>query len=154
MTEDLQFCDYHSHSGMLEMNQPKWLISVDRIWYPLRTYQNKAVENFTESSVIKLLFQIQEKGFSIPTEIHKSYFINNCIFKIEYRNISKIISGELENPDDQPHRMGWNYHQLHLIREDKTKSLLMSFPSYQNKETIEKDERFNQHGSFHPSCWL
>jgi len=154
MTDNYQFCDYHSHGDMLEMSQPKWLLLDQGVWYPLRTYQLKAIENFIDSGAIKLYLDLHEKGFMIPNKITKSYSINHCIFEIEYRDKNKIIQKEKENPDLQSHRQGWNYHQLFLVRENKTESLIMSFPTYQTQEVLEKDSRFNQHGSFHSSCWV
>ena len=154
MADYLHYHEYHSHSMMLEMQKPKWLILVDGIWYPLRTYQLKAIENFIDSGAIRLYLDLHEKGFLIPNKITKSYSINNCIFEIEYRDKNKIIQKEIENPDLKSHRQGWNFQSIYLVREDKTESLIMSFPTYQTQENIKQDERFNQHGTFHESCWL
>ena len=138
--------EYHLNSVKVEMHAPRWLILVDGKWFGLRDYQQKAIEDFMDSGAILRYRELAEKGFVNPACIGKQYESAGYNFRLEFRELPRLLTGGNSAIPTFEERYEWNYYPVYLIREDGSESKLLAHPSYLGRKEVEADTRFNSLG--------
>lgn len=143
--------EYHLNSVKVEMLAPRWLILVEGKWFSLRDYQQKAIEDFMDSGAVNLYKQLSQKGFDYPSVVSKRYRSGTYKFRLEFRELPRLLIGKSTSVPNLDERYHWNYYPVYLLREDGSESKLLAHPSYLGRNELEGDERFIKEGNIDSS---
>ena len=138
--------EYHSPSVKAEMAAPRWLILVDGKWFSLRDYQQRAIEDLMDSGAVLRYRELAEKGFINPVCISKQYESAGYNFRLEFRELPRLLTGEKSTIPSFEERYEWNYYPVYLVRENGSESMLLAHPSYLGRKEVEADTRFSGKG--------